>query len=310
MTTIFWSTMLLLTLGAVYLSICWYFSSTLLFPRVHGHELALESELEKGRIENEYYSDFIKMEKETVEITSSYGYQLHGLWIPNKDSDRTVVFCHGITWNLIGAIKYTEIFWNLGFNLLIYDHRNHGKSGGSNTTYGLFEKQDLKEWLDWIETKKGKGTYIATHGESLGAATVLQHLGIDSRVKFCVADCPYSDLKEILKHTLRTEYGISKLPILPVANLFTKLRAGLSLTEVSPIETIRKVETPIFWIHGTEDRKVPPEMSAAMYEAKETGIKRLWLVPEARHACACVINREAYAEQIKSFIQEVDHEKH
>ncbi len=300
---------IIVLLGA-YLAICWHFSSTLLFPKVSDHELALASELEKGRIENQYYSYFLSLQKETVAIKSDHGYDLHGLWIPNQDSDKTIVFCHGITWNLIGAIKYTEIFWNMGFNLLIYDHRKHGKSGGKSTTYGLFEKDDLKAWLDWIELKKGKGTYIATHGESLGAATVLQHLGIDSRVKFCVADCPYSDLKEILRYTLQMEHHLKKLPILPVANLFTKLRAGLSINEVSPIETIRKVQTPIFWIHGTEDRKVPSQMSVDMYEAKTQGIKKLWLVTGARHASACVMDRQGYTEQIEAFIQEVDHENH
>lgn len=301
---------LILTLMGGYLAVCWHFSSTLLYPKVSDHDVVLASELGKNRIDNRYYEYFLSLEKEKVEIESHHGYHLHGLWIPNGDSDKTVVFCHGISWNLMGAVKYTEIFWNLGFNLLIYDHRNHGKSGGETTTYGLYEKYDLKSWLDWVEAKKGKGTYLGTHGESMGAATVLQHLGIDSRVKFCVADCPYSDLNEIFKYTLKNEYHLSNMPILTVANLFTRWRAGLSLQDVSPIATIKKVTTPILWIHGTEDRKVPPQMSIDMYNEKEHGIKKLWLVEGARHASACVADRDGYAKTIELFIQEVDYENH
>lgn len=301
---------LCLLLTASYLALCWHFSSTLLFPRASDHDLVLASELGKGRIDNQYYDYFLSLEKETVELISNHSYRLYGLWIPNGISDKTVVFCHGISWNAMGAIKYTEIFWNLGFNLLIYDHRNHGKSGGETTTYGLYEKYDLKAWLDRVEEKKGQGTYIGTHGESMGGATVLQHLSIDPRVKFCIADCPYSDLKEILNYTLQTEYRLKNIPILSVTSLFTRMRVGLNIHEVSPIDAIKKVRTPILWIHGTEDRKVPPQMSVDMFEAKEQGIKRLWLVEGARHASACVADREGYVKTIESFIQEVDHENH
>lgn len=300
----------LFILAGGYLAICWHFSSTLLYPSVSDHELVLNSELGKGRIDVQYYEYFLNLPKEKVELSSHHGYHLHGLWVPNGDSEKTVVFCHGISWNLMGAVKYTEIFWKLGFNLLIYDHRNHGKSGGETTTYGLYEKYDLKAWLDWVEGKKGKGTYIGTHGESMGAATVLQHLGIDSRVKFSIADCPYSDLKAILKYTIQMEHHLKNIPILWGTSLFTRLRAGLRLKDVSPIEAIKPVQTPIFWIHGTEDRKVPSQMSIDMFEAKKQGIKKLWLVDGARHASACVADREGYANAIKQFIQEVDHENH
>ena len=300
----------LTVLVLIYLYMGWYFSGQLIFPRTFDHEYAIAYDTENGRVDPCYYETFLQMEKQEVMLTSDQGYELHGLWIPNGNSNKTVVFCHGITWNLIGAIKYSEIFYRMGFNLLLYDHRNHGKSGGSNTTFGYFEKRDLKLWIDWVEQKLGTGTMIGTHGESLGAATVLQHLEIDSRISFCIADCPYSDLKELLRYRLSMDYKIKTLPLLPIASIFAKLRTGMSISAVSPINAIKNIETPIFWIHGADDLYVPPSMSEAMYQAKSKGLKRIWIVEGAKHAGSYYKNREAYYQEVKAFLKEIEDESH
>lgn len=295
---------------AAYIFFGWYFSSILIYPKTFDHDYAIAFDKERGRLDANYYTIFKSLERQEVTIRSKHGDELHGIWIPNEQANKTIVFCHGITWNLIGSIKYTEIFYRLGFNILLYDHRNHGKSGGKMTTFGYFEKEDLKLWLDWIEETLGKGAYIATHGESLGAATVLQHLGIDSRVKFCIADCPYSNLEEVLKYRLKQEYKITHLPIIPMASFFTKWKAGMRIKDVSPIEVVRQVETPILWIHGSEDDYVPPSMSKDMYNAKTKGIKRLWIVPEAKHAGSYFKDKEGYKREVDAFLKEIEDEKH
>lgn len=301
---------LLLLLLVAYLGFGWYFSGILIFPKTYDHDYAIAFDQERGRLDPSYLAVFDGLEKEEVNIPSTHGDPLHGLWIPNGQSEKTVVFCHGITWNLVGAIKYSEIFYNLGFNLLLYDHRNHGKSGGDKTTFGYYEKEDLKLWYDWIESRLGKGAYIGTHGESLGAATALQHLGIDSRVKFCIADCPYSDLEEVLKYRLGVEYKIRFAPLIPVTSLFTRLRAGLRIKDVSPIRVVSQVSTPIFWIHGAADDYVPAVMSEAMYQAKTNGYRRLWVVPEARHAGSYYKEKAQYTQEVALFLEAIGHETH
>ena len=58
-----------------------------------------------------------------------------------------------------------DMFLKRGFAVFIYDHRNHGLSGGSDTSYGYYEKFDLKKCTDWVFDKLGKDIMEGLHGE-------------------------------------------------------------------------------------------------------------------------------------------------
>lgn len=64
---------------------------------------------------------------------------------------------------------------------MIYDLRHHGDSGGPNTTFGYYEKEDFKTIVDWVEERLDKDAIIGTHGESMGAAISIQQAAIDKR---------------------------------------------------------------------------------------------------------------------------------
>lgn len=294
----------LLLLIVIYCVIGWHFSTLLIKPKTYDHDYAFTYDLEREKFDNDYWES---LTKEPVLIQTKGGYTLNGYWLEQANAKKTVIICHGITWNLVGSIKYLHLFYNRGYNVLIFDNRNHGKSGGHNTTFGHFEKEDLSACCDFVEERMGRGAYIGTHGESLGAASVLQHLAVDTRVKFCVADCPYSDLKKLLDYRLKIDYPAVKIPILPIASLFTKLRAQFSIYEISPLEAIKNIHTPVLFIHGVNDDYIPPYMSEDMYRAK-VGKNQLWIAPNAKHAGAYYNNKEAYNEQVGNFLAQLSEE--
>ncbi|WDC85684.1 alpha/beta fold hydrolase [Caloramator sp. mosi_1] len=175
-------------------------------------------------------------------MKSPYGYELNALYFEVPNSKKAVIICHGITYTLYGSVKYIDLFLNRGISVLIYDHRNHGLSGGKNTTFGHYEKYDLKTVSDWLFQKLGYGGKVGIMGESMGAATVLLNSGIDDRISFYIADCPYSSMSDILKHRMRKDFHLHPFPLYYSASLITKIRAGIFLGKYLQLELLKMLK--------------------------------------------------------------------
>lgn len=276
-----------------------YFSNIVIYPKTLTREKTYQKELEAGRINQRAFE---KLYKEEVSIESPFGYRLYGLYFPLENAKKTIILCHGITYTLYGCVKYMELYRKRGFNILLYDHRNHGNSGGHNTTYGFYEKYDLKAWSDWLFRTYGEDIIIGTHGESMGAAILLQNASIDSRIAFCVSDCPYSTLSGIIGHRLKVEYHLPTFPLLTMASLINKIKTGIAFYQVSPLEDVAKINTPTFFIHGKLDKYIPSTMTVALFNAKK-GAKKLYLAPNAGHVDAYWNNQEEYDKLIGEFLE-------
>jgi len=299
----------------------WWISSMIVRPKRLSCERIYRMEVKDGKFNEELYK---RTKKEKFTILSDYGYYLSCELLDGtgskengteskasgrdvSDSSGTVrkpipiaILCHGFCQSKYRSLTYAEIFLRLGFIVIIYDHRNHGLSGKAYTTMGYYEKFDLKKLVDWCYDTYGPDCQIVTHGESMGAATVLLHLGIDNRVVCTIADCAYSDLKELLIHQFKYYYHMPKF-LIPLESLVTYLRAGFRFADVSPISVVSRTEKPVLFIHGKKDNYVPTEMSKKMYACKKNN-KALYLVANAGHTKSCATNRKGYEEKVVRFI--------
>ncbi len=277
----------------------WWMSDLILKPKHLSCELGFRMEAKLGKFSREYYE---KTRKTRFSALSDFGYLLSCelLEPPTPLSNRVAILSHGFSHSKYGSLIYAEIFLQLGYRVIIYDHRNHGLSGKAYTSMGYYEKYDLKNIVDWCVNHFGPEPSIVTHGESMGAATVLLHLEIDQRVSCVIADCAYSDLKELLKHQLRTFYHVPVF-LIPIESLITYLRAGFWYREVSPIKIVSRTKVPILFIHGKRDDYVPTRMSKQMYACKQ-GKKAIYLVAKAAHAQSCIRNRSGYTKRVEEFL--------
>ncbi|WP_040209962.1 alpha/beta hydrolase [Clostridium polynesiense] len=277
------------------------FSTIVTQPKTMTHETTYSKALERGNIDEKIWTS---LDKKEVKINSPYGYNLNALYFPNDKSKKAVIIVHGITWTLYGSVKYMDIFLKRGFSVLIYDHRNHGKSGGTNTSFGYYEKYDLKACADWLFDQLGKDAVIGVHGESMGAATVLQYSAIDPRIKFCIEDCGYSDATELFTYRLLKDYHIKSSLFVKLASYITKVRTGWSFKDVSPIKLLKDLDLPILFIHGDSDDYVPTKMCVDMYEEKK-GIKYKYIAPCSAHADSYNNNKEEYESRIDEFLKDI-----
>lgn len=280
----------------------WHFSSMVIYPKVQKYNYTYDTEVEKGKIEIE---EFNTLEKQEVYIDSQYDYKIHGLFFPNNGSRKIIILCHGITWSLYCSVKYMDMFLKKDFAIFIYDHRNHGLSGGRDTSFGYYEKYDLKKCTDWLFDKLGKNIIIGLHGESMGAGIALQNIAIDDRVNFCIEDCGYSDAQELFKHRLNKDYNINISPIVKLSSKISKIRVGWDFKDVSPITTLPMVKIPILFIHGENDEYVPTYMCKQMYSVTKS-YKDMYIAPNAGHAEAYWNNKDEYEKKVCKFLSDIN----
>lgn len=284
--------------------IAWFLSSIILKPKIWNYSKWYQDIAKTKKISLEYYDS---LEKEEFSIVSSFGYSLSCVIfrdeISSKEENKQkfAVLCHGYTRAKISMLMYAKMLMELGFTVLAYDHRNHGESGRSRTTMGYYERQDLKTILDFVFEQYGNEIKIVTLGESMGAATVLSHLAIDDRVVCAIADCGYSNLRELLKHQLNHIYHIPAYPVLWIANLIMRVRGKFWLKDVCPRDNMLQSKTPILFIHGDADDFVPTQMSEHMFEVRN-GKKDLYLCKGAKHAMSIIVDYELYCKRVSEFI--------
>lgn len=294
---------LLLAAAAVALGAAlWHFSDKVVRIKVWDGERILRFEADSGVLDLAYLE---ALPKEEVTIASPYGYALSGWFIPcGTDSNKTVILVHGVTRSRLSSMKYVELFRKRGYHVLAYDHRRHGQSGGTSTTYGFYEKEDLRAWMDWVLRRMGPGAVVGTHGESMGAATVLQHAASDNRLGFCIADCPYSDIMGQLIYRLKVEYpGVPVSPTIPLVALLCRLRTGARLDMAESLGRLPLADTPVLFIHGQEDRYIEKRMTEEMFRLKQ-GPKQLYLAPGADHAETYMKNPDEYDRIVGAFLEE------
>ena len=160
--------------------------------------------------------------------------------------------------------------------------------------------------VDWALSQLGPGGKVGTHGESLGAAISLHHAAIDPRISFAIADCSFSNLRELFTTRIYADYHLPAFPFVNIAGWLCSRQLGFSLEEASPISSIMQVRSPVLFIHGQEDRYIPPSMSQDLYDNKLTGVRGLYLVPGAGHADALVKDRAEYDLQVGLFLDKLN----
>jgi uncharacterized protein len=279
-----------------------YFSNRVLYMKKKEDEFIRNREITAKRL---IVSEFNELPKEEIWVASPSGYELKCVFVEPHDTKKWVIICHGVTENKFNSIKYMNIFLKRGFNAVIYDHRRHGESGGRTSSYGHFEKFDLKTVVDELKRRKGRDITLGIHGESMGAATLLLYAGtIEDGANFYIADCPFSDFEAQLKHQLRREVPLPSWMVLPIGNAFIKLRGGYRTRDVSPIASVKNIKKPVLFIHSEPDDFIPAAMTKELYKEKE-GPKQLYIASNGAHAQSYNENNKEYEEVIGHFLNDL-----
>jgi uncharacterized protein len=244
----------------------------------------------------------------TVEIPGRDGAPLRAwLFVPPKYSDAVIVL-HGISDSRSSQEGIAQMFLRHGDLVLTPDSRAHGESGGNLATYGLLERDDVHRWVSWLIEERHPRRVLGL-GESLGAAVLIQSLGVETRFSGIVADSAFSSFERIARDRVAEQLPVSArigtvLAAAPIwaGFLYARARYGLDFRDASPEREIARSRTPVLLIHGLNDTKTPPEHSETL-AARNRSTTTLWLVPGAGHTGAYGVAPQEFERRVLSFYQ-------
>jgi len=239
-------------------------------------------------------------------IESRYGYPLQIYYVPALiPSKKFVVIAHGYTYTYHGSVKYADLMRELNYNVIMYDERFHGASGGGNCSMGYYEKDDLFDIITDTFARYGDDIELGTYGESMGGATVMLEQATDQRIRFAISDCAYAELSVLLTYLIRHKTGFPKYPVIWTADLFFRLATKADIFRISPRKAVMKAKTPMLFMHGEEDDFIPPVHSRMLFEACSAP-KMLYIGGNhAKHTDASRYNREEYLMTLKKFLHDL-----
>lgn len=249
----------------------------------------------------------IEQQPETHYIITSDKLKLTGKFLPAAvPTHKTVIAVHG--YRSRGIYEFSAIvdmYHTHGYNVLLLDNRAHGESEGRYAGFGILDRYDLLQWIRYVLANIDPLAEIYLHGVSMGGATVLMvsEFRLPENVKAIIADCAYTDVWEILNHVFKRKYHMPMAPVMEIANLICKRKAGYSFKNISTVDALTNNSLPVLFIHGSEDDFVPVEMSRVNYDACVSEKKELVIVDNANHAESFYRNPELYEKAVFGFIE-------
>lgn len=240
-----------------------------------------------------------------VELTARDGTTLVGHWYENPDARRVVVAMHG--WRSSWCQDFGLIapfFHDNGCSVLYAEQRGQQESGGEMMTFGHLERYDCLDWALWVQEHGMPGLPVYLAGISMGATTVLLAAGeqLPACVRGVVADCGFTRPHDIWRHVaennLHLRYGLHRFFV----HRLCRKRLQDDLEAVSTVEAMKKCTVPVLFIHGTDDRFVPVEMTYENYLACAAP-RQLLIVPGAGHGMSWYTDPVRYKQTLLQFWQ-------
>ncbi len=242
--------------------------------------------------------------EDTVLINGKGEKLLSKIIMKDEPSHKWLIAVHGYTSRPRAMARQAIHFYKNGYNCLMPCQRAHRNQEANFTSMGYYEKYDIISWISYIISLDPEAEIVLL-GISMGSATVMLATGekLPSNVKCCIADCGFTDCKELFKGAIKREAGLPHFPFLYAADTFAKLFLGWSFSDSAPIRAVARSATPTLFIHGEDDTVVPFWMMEALYE-KCAAPKRKLALPDTGHDEACANFPEKYWEAVDCLLKE------
>ncbi|HEX8355141.1 MAG TPA: alpha/beta hydrolase [Pyrinomonadaceae bacterium] len=224
---------------------------------------------------------------EEVWFEASDGVKLYGWHFrpAARPAAATVIYFHGNGGNLSYCGWVGESLAGRGFDVLLFDYRGYGRSGGEmSDERGLY--RDAEAAYDFVT--KGRGVparEVVLYGQSLGTAAAAD---VASR-----RECGALVLESGLSSA--SDMAGEVIPWLP------RFVRGLTKNKLDSVGKLPRVGCPVFVAHGDRDEIIPLAQGRKLFDAAPEP-KRLHVVEGAGHNDLSDVGGEKYFDSLARFI--------
>jgi len=224
---------------------------------------------------------------EAIDFKSADGTPLHGWFIPARaESARaTVVFSHGNAGAIGHHLGFVMWLAEAGYNVLMYDYRGFGKSGGTVDRRGMVD--DVKAAFACARKRSDVNSRrLVSYGHSLGGAKSVTALG----------EAPVSGLRAVVIDGAFASYQAMARVI------GGQLGASLVTDELAPKDFVEKLSpVPLLVVHGTRDEVVPISQGRQLFETARQP-KTLFEVKAGRHGDSLSRDQGAFRKRMLAWL--------
>lgn len=301
--------------GTVHRAVTKYMVNVALDRQVPKHISGAEQKLSGSNFDQELLNTLRRAGEELAvrggeiaEVTSRDGTRLVGHWFGQENAERIIVAMHGWRSSWCNDFGIVADFWiENGCSVLFAEQRGQGESGGEYMGFGLLERHDCLEWVNWVNDRVGQCMPVYLCGVSMGASTVLMAAGLElpGNVRGIIADCGYTSPEAIWRHVAKDNLGLSYGIRSAAARDLCRKKIQVGIDDYSCVDAMQECEVPVLFVHGTEDRFVPVEMTYENYKACAAP-RRLFVVPGAGHGMSYLVDRDGYENAVKQFWNDFD----
>ena len=235
------------------------------------------------------------------------GTPLRGWYLPSR-GERAIVEVHGVNGNRWESDhpwlpRMTAQLVQDGFDVLVFDLRGHGESGGDRTGLGWDERGDVQAAVDAVLQRGIPPGRIGLYGMSLGGGTALLSAASIPSVGAVVTDSAFANQRMVLANEIRLKMNAPPV-FTPGVELFARLLYGLDFDVIAPEKALSAIAPrPILFIHGTADTRIPVEHAYRLKAASRNPADELWIVPGAEHTSSYLAQPEAYPTRVLGFFE-------
>ena len=235
---------------------------------------------------------------EEISIPAVDGGELYGWFIPAKADAPTLILIHGWSRNVERMMPYIRKLHPQGYNLLVFDARNHGSSTPTpRPTVGTFT-DDVLSAVEYLG-EKVTSPEIGLIGLSIGGGASIAASGRDTRIKTAITVGALSSPIKVMTAQFEERHVPQFVGKFLFA--FMRLRYGLDFNKIAPSNLAPNAKAEVFLIHGENDETIPLEQAKDLLAANPEKM-RLWVVPDKGHS-DCHFHPDFW-DKVEAFLEE------